>query len=137
MSRPSFAFFSAISSLFLAFLAVPVNSSAQVTGTGGPNTMTLEQVIEAANANYPAIKAAEAQQRAARGGIAVAKTAYLPHTDLLWQTNRATANNILGLLLPQSTIPSVTGSVLPSDPRRICLVLLRVSLPLYQRDRER
>jgi outer membrane protein TolC len=118
MSRPSFAFFSAISSLFLAFLAVPVNSSAQVTGTGGPNTMTLEQVIEAANANYPAIKAAEAQQRAARGGIAVAKTAYLPHTDLLWQTNRATANNILGLLLPQSTIPSVTGEVLPSDPTR-------------------
>jgi outer membrane protein TolC len=80
--------------------------------------MTLEQVIEAANVNYPAIKAAQAQQRAAQGGIAVAKSAYLPHTDLLWQANRATANNILGLLLPQSTIPSVTGSVLPSDPTR-------------------
>ena len=48
----------------------------------------------------------------------MAKTAYLPQTDILWQTNRATANNILGLLLPQATIPSVTGAVLPSDPTR-------------------
>jgi outer membrane protein TolC len=80
--------------------------------------LTLEQVIATADANYPAIKAAEAQRKAAQGGIAVAKTAYLPHTDVLWQTNRATANNILGLLLPQQTIPSVTGSVLPSDPTR-------------------
>ncbi|HEY3989717.1 MAG TPA: TolC family protein [Acidobacteriaceae bacterium] len=80
--------------------------------------MTLEQVIETANANYPAIKAAQAQQRAAQGDIAVARTAYLPRTDVLWQTNRATANNILGLLLPQATIPSVTGGVLPPDPTR-------------------
>jgi outer membrane protein TolC len=80
--------------------------------------LTLEQVIATADANYPAIKEAQAQQKAAQGGIAVAKTAYLPHTDVLWQTNRATANNILGLLLPQQTISSVTGSVLPSDPTR-------------------
>jgi len=31
--------------------------------------MTLEQVIERANANYPAIKASQAQQRAAQGDI--------------------------------------------------------------------
>ncbi len=48
----------------------------------------------------------------------MAKTAYLPRTDILWQTNRATANNILGLQLPQATIPSVTGTVLPPDPTR-------------------
>ena len=64
------------------------------------------------------IKAAQAQQKAAQGGIAVARTAYLPHADVLWQINRATANNILGLLLPQATIPSVTGEVLPPDPTR-------------------
>jgi len=80
--------------------------------------MTLEQVIETANANYPAIKASQAQQRAAQGAIGVAKTAYLPHSDILWQTDRATANNILGLLLPQAVIPSVTGAVLPADPTR-------------------
>jgi outer membrane protein len=80
--------------------------------------VTLEQVIETASANYPSIKASQAQQRAAQGAIGVAKTAYLPHSDILWQTDRATANNILRLLLPQATIPSVTGPVLPADPTR-------------------
>jgi len=80
--------------------------------------MTLEQVIETASANYPSIKASQAQQRAAQGAIGVAKTAFLPHSDILWQTDRATANNILGLLLPQATIPSVTGPLLPADPTR-------------------
>ncbi|MGB8537774.1 MAG: TolC family protein [Acidobacteriaceae bacterium] len=84
----------------------------------GPAPLTLEQTLATANANYPAIKVSQAQQRAAQGAIAVAKTAYLPRTDILWQTNRATANNILGLLLPQATIPSVTGAVLPADPSR-------------------
>ena len=69
-------------------------------------------------ANYPAIQAAQAQERAAHEAIGVAKTAYLPRTDILWQTDRATANNILGLTLPQSVVPSVTGSVLPADPTR-------------------
>jgi outer membrane protein len=80
--------------------------------------ITLEQVIETARANYPAIRELQARQRAAEGAVGVAKTAYLPHADILWQTNRATANNILGLLLPQATIPSVTGSVLPADATR-------------------
>jgi outer membrane protein TolC len=75
-------------------------------------------VIETTSANYPSIRASQAQQRAAQGAIGVAKTAYLPHSDILWQTDRATANNILGLLLPQATIPSVTGEVLPPDPTR-------------------
>jgi outer membrane protein len=101
-----------------AFAGAPANASAQATGSSGPSAMTLEQVIETATANYPAIKAAQAQQRAAQGAIGVAKTAYLPHSDILWQTNRATANNILGLLLPQAVIPSVTGAVLPADATR-------------------
>ena len=44
----------------------------------------------------------------------VAKSASLPRFDSLWQTNRATANNIFGQLLPQSVIPSISGPVLPS-----------------------
>jgi outer membrane protein TolC len=38
--------------------------------------------------------------------------------DILWQTDRATANNVLGLTLPQSVVPSVTGSILPADATR-------------------
>ena len=118
MRRPTLVLLSAAGSLFFASMAMPKNSLAQAVQPSSSRELTLAQVIETANANYPAIKAAHAQQTAAQGAIAVARTAYLPHTDLLWQTNRATANNILGLLLPQSTIPSVTGSVLPSDPTR-------------------
>jgi outer membrane protein len=115
MCRSSFILFSALWLFPFALVAPPARLFGQAIA---PNAMTLEQVIETASANYPAIKASQAQQRAAQGTIGVAKTAYLPHTDILWQTNRATANNILGLLLPQASIPSVTGSVLPADPTR-------------------
>src|SRR6201992_1917432 len=107
MRRYSLAFYSAICLPFFALPAVHVKSFAQTAEKNGPTAMTLVQVIETANANYPAIKASQAQQRAAQGAIGVAKTAYLPHSDILWQTDRATANNILGLLLPQAVIPSV------------------------------
>jgi len=52
--------------------------------------------------NYPAIQGAQAQLRAARGMISIARTSYLPRTDLLWQTNRAVANNIYHLRLRTS-----------------------------------
>lgn len=96
----------------------PTTSLAQLAVPSADNPANLQRTLTIAGANYPAIKASQAQQRAAQGAIDVAKTAYLPRTDILWQTNRATANNILGLLLPQATIPSVTGSVLPADLTR-------------------
>jgi outer membrane protein len=114
MRRPSFALLCALSSVMIA----PSAASAQATAETTSNPLTLEQVIATATANYPAIRAAQAQQRGAYEAIGVAKTAYLPRADILWQTDRATANNILGLMLPQSTVPSVTGSVLPADVTR-------------------
>jgi outer membrane protein TolC len=71
-----------------------------------------------AEAHYPQIRAALEQQNAAHGEIAVARTAYLPRADMLWQTNRATANNIYGLLLPQGVVPSISGPVLGADNTR-------------------
>jgi outer membrane protein len=114
MRRPSFALLCALGSV----VAAPPPASTQTTAEATANPLTLEQVIAAATANYPAIRAAEAQQRAAHEAVAVAKTAYLPRTDILWQTDRATANNVLGLTLPQPVIPSVTGTILPADGAR-------------------
>src|SRR5262249_34386192 len=74
--------------------------------------LTLNAAVELALGNYPAIRVAQAQAAAARAGIDLARTAYLPRTDLLWQENRATRNNVFGLLLPQSVIPSISGPVL-------------------------
>jgi outer membrane protein TolC len=84
----------------------------------GPGALTLAQVIETAKAHYPSIRAALAQQQAAQGAVGLAKTAFLPHAEILWQTNRATANNIYGLLLPQSVIPNISGPVIAADNTR-------------------
>ena len=118
MPRSPLAIRSALWFSVLASMATPTTSLGQVAMAGGNTPVNLERTLAIASADYPAIKASQAQQRAAQGAIDVAKTAYLPRTDILWQTNRATANNVLGLLLPQATIPSVTGSVLPADVTR-------------------
>jgi outer membrane protein len=118
MHRSFFVSVCIMSALFIAGPASLESSFAQTTETNVLPTVTLDQVIEAAKAHYPAIKAAQAQQQAAQGAIGVAKTAYLPRTDLLWQTNRATANNIYGLLLPQGVIPNISGPVIASDATR-------------------
>jgi outer membrane protein len=76
-----------------------------------PHRLRLEEVVDLALKNYPAIRAAEAQTAATRGGVSLAHTAYLPRIDLLWQENRATRNNVAGLLLPQSVISSISGPV--------------------------
>lgn len=74
--------------------------------------LTLDQAIQQAQSNYPALKERRARAQAALETIGVARTAYLPRLDLLWQTNRATTNNVFGLLLPQGIIPPISGPVL-------------------------
>lgn len=83
-----------------------------------PSKLTLAAAIDVAEANYPRVRAALEQQNAAQATIGVARTVYLPRVDVLWQTNRATANNIYGLLLPQSIVPSISGPVIASDFNR-------------------
>jgi len=77
-------------------------------------TLNFEQAVELALKNYPAISAAEAQRQAAEAGVELARTNYLPRADMLWQQNRATRNNVFGLLLPQSVIPGISGPQLDS-----------------------
>lgn len=74
-----------------------------------PRPLNLSEAVELAQKNYPAIRAAKAQSLSAEAGIESAKTNLLPRADLLWQQNRATRNNLFGLLLPQSTLPSISG----------------------------
>lgn len=73
---------------------------------------TLEEAVNFALQHYPAVRASIEQLSAARAGVGLAKTSYLPRADMLWQTNRATRNNIFGLLLPQSVISPISGPVL-------------------------
>jgi outer membrane protein len=92
-------------------------TAAQSTDTGR-KVFTLEEAINFALKNYPAVRGAMERTYAAESGIGLARTNYLPRADMLWQGNRASRNNILGLLLPNSTIPSVSGPVLPTTSGR-------------------
>jgi len=77
-----------------------------------PGRLSLSNAIDLALKNYPAIKESRARAQAAEEGIGVARTAYLPRLDMVWQENRATTNNVFGLLLPQQIVPSISGPVL-------------------------
>jgi outer membrane protein TolC len=81
----------------------------------GQQPMTVGQAIQRALKNYPSIRVSQEQINAAAAGIRLARTAYLPHADALAQVNRATRNNVYGLLLPQSTLPSMSGPVLGTN----------------------
>lgn len=73
--------------------------------------LTLKAAVEYARTHYPAIRAALADTAAAESGISLARTAYLPRADLLLQFNRATRNNVFGLILPNTVIPPISGPV--------------------------
>ena len=78
-------------------------------------TLTLGAAVDKALQNYPSLRVSEENVRAAAAGIQLARTAYLPKVDALAQVNRATRNNVFGLLLPQSVIPSISGPVIGSN----------------------
>ena len=95
----------------LSAVALPAAAVAQAPPAPS-SALTLAQAIQYATDHYPTVRAALEQVNASSAGLEVARAAYLPRLDAVWQTNRATANNVFGLLLPQSTIPSISGPVL-------------------------
>jgi outer membrane protein len=81
------------------------------SGEQAKRVFTLEQAVDFALKNYPAVRASLERVRAAEAGVGLARANYLPRADVLWQANRATDNNITGLLLPQSIIAPISGPV--------------------------
>ena len=98
-------------------LAMGTTMSAQ-SDSQKTKVFTLEEAVEFALKNYPAVRASLERVRAAQVGVGVARTSYLPRTDLLWQSNRATDNNITGLTIPNSVIAPITGPVPLSTSNR-------------------
>ena len=93
---------------------MPTLASGQSAANAPATSLTLEQAIEYAADHYPTVRAAIERVNTSTADVDLARSAYLPRLDSLWQSNRGTANNVFGQLLPQSTIPSLTGPVLPS-----------------------
>jgi outer membrane protein len=103
-----------------ALLLPTILAMAAVAQQSGSATspLTLEAAVNNALSHYPAVRSALERRAAAGAGIGLARTAYLPSANALWQGNRATRNNIFGLLLPQSVVPSISGPVLTSTSER-------------------
>ena len=101
--------------MMVSAIVAPVAIDAQAPAQAGPlQVLTLDQAIQYAAEHYPTVRAALEQVNASAAGVDVARSAYLPRLDSLWQSNRATANNIFGQVLPQGVIPAMSGPVLPS-----------------------
>jgi len=99
----------AILGLFLVFA-----SGRRLPGQALPDhPLTLGDAIDYALAHYPAVRAALEQVESARSGVALARTSYLPQLNPIYQANRATQNQVAGIFLPASIIPSVEGPVQP------------------------
>ncbi len=98
----------------LALLSVATSSLiAQTPPTAAP--LTMEQVVSVALQRYPAVRVSEAEVRSAAAGIQLARTAYLPQLNAVAGANRATRNNVFGLLLPSQILAPVTGPVLGTN----------------------
>ncbi|HEU5337049.1 MAG TPA: TolC family protein, partial [Terriglobales bacterium] len=80
-------------------------------------SFTMQEAVNYALANYPAVRAAIQAYAAVHAGIGLANTAYLPSVSVLWQENRATRNNVAGMLLPQPVIPNPSGPVIAESNR--------------------
>jgi outer membrane protein len=96
--------------LLLPLALLPVTDAQQAEPP-----LTLNSVVEDAAKNYPTIHISQEELNAAGARLQLARTAYLPRVDALAQFNRGTRNNVFGSLLPQSTIPSMSGPVIGTN----------------------
>ncbi|MGH9356038.1 MAG: TolC family protein, partial [Terriglobia bacterium] len=81
--------------------------------------MTVPEAMHYALAHYPAVRAALENYNAARAGVGLAKTRYIPDVNGVWQGDSGTRNSVLGVLLPQfpTILTGSQGSVLPPTDR--------------------
>ena len=77
--------------------------------------LTLDQAVEQAMTKYPGVRASLQQVSAADAGINLARTSYLPRADFMGQVNRATHNNVFGMMLSPSSISPISGPVLRTN----------------------
>ena len=85
-------------------------------GSGGQEprepALSLSETLALARQSYAEIAASRADLAAAEEGVDAAEKAYLPEAELYAQWNRATRNNVFGLVLPGSSLPGISGPAL-------------------------
>ena len=104
--------------LFLVCFLLPAHLIGQTAPPQAPaspvKTFTLEEAINYALANYPSVRASMEQIAAARSGVSLARTSYLPQLNSVYQASRATQNQVPGIWLPTPITPTVEGPIGPA-----------------------
>src|SRR5258708_32672457 len=59
-----------------------------------PKVLTLEQAVDFALKNYPAVSASLERGSAAQAGGCLSRQSYFPRASMLWRTHRGAHNNI-------------------------------------------
>lgn len=77
--------------------------------------MSLAEAVKKTSETYPQVRVSLEQVNAAAEAIKLARTAYLPRIEGIAQVNRATRNNIYGMLLPQAVIAPISGPPNPTN----------------------
>src|ERR1700739_625018 len=80
-----------------------------------PRTFSLEDALNYALQNYPAVRASLEQVNAAHAGTRFAHAQYLPSLTGVYEDSRATQNQVAGIWLPTSITPSVEGPIVGSS----------------------
>ena len=88
--------------LVVSAAAVALAQSAITATPAADPNLTIVQVVQDAQHNYPAIHVSEEELNAAVANIRLARTSYLPRLDGIVEINRATRNHVFGTLLPQN-----------------------------------
>lgn len=76
---------------------------------------SLPDVVRAAGQRYPGVEISLAKMAEAAAGVQLARTSYMPKADYLLQVNRATRNNVFGMMMPQQVIAPISGPPLATN----------------------
>lgn len=85
------------------------------TNEANSKALTLEDALAYAMQHYPAVRVSLDKVSAARTGVTLARTQYLPQLSGAYQISRATQNQVPGIWLPTPITPTVEGPIGPSS----------------------
>ena len=92
-------------------LSLGVRSPAAAQAPRPTFPITIQQAVRHAVETYPTVRASDARTAASEAGVDLSGAAYVPRLDAAYQLNKATRNNVAGLLLPGTMVPTITGPV--------------------------
>jgi outer membrane protein TolC len=98
----------------VGFFSAPSRGQTNATAQ---RSFSLEDALNYALQNYPAVRASLEQVNAAHAGTTIARAQYLPSLSGVYQDSRATQNQVAGIWLPTSIAPTVEGPIAGSSGR--------------------